>query len=236
MKKIKQLSFLLVVIMTMSGVCGCMNIKKRANFEDRMLAHINEKYDDNFTYKGSFGGGAGVESKQILCSSEKYPGEDVLVMLYTDENGKECIVDNYVGIKYKQETIDLLGEVLAEVFDENYKLFYENSLQAYTKGATNEMTFSEYIAEASSGIGFTAIVSNEYTVDQSEVERRIEKALVERGINCGLSTIYFDNGSGAYEKVINFRTLEDYLNKRNYDQYFEFIMMTNKEFDICSWG
>ena len=232
MKILKNLSLLLLSTIILIGVCGC--IKPENNYIDRMVNHLNEKYDDKFEYSSEFGGGAGANYKKILCSSKNYPDEEVCVFLEIDENGNEIIEDNYLSVKYKEQVVELIDQILTDNFGVEYKMYYEVDKYGFPKNSTNNTTFEEYISDPASCIGFVAIISSEYEVDRKVVEDTLREELLENSFCCRCATIYFDAGNGIYDKLET-TGFNYYVNNHGYKDCFEFVMKTNEDFSEVKW-
>ncbi len=201
------------------------------NITDDMVQYLNEKYDDTFAYSKSFGGMAGSGIKKILCSSEKFPGKDICV-IYKEKDGEDVFADNYMGVKYEENTVNTLNSVLNTVFGENFQLFYSVSLQAATENSGKDMTFEEYAAEYSSGILFTAVVSEAILIDEEKVAEELEKEIVSRGICCRLASVYFNDSEKHTGEIDD---LSAYLNKKMYEKELTFTMNNNEAFSTCEW-
>lgn len=232
MQKWKKVLLWSVILIMLIGVSGCMS--KGNDAIGKMLEHMNEKYDDQFTYNRPYGGGPSAKSKKIICSSEKFPDKDIWVMYQEDADGNVLIFDNYMGVKFEQQTRNLLNQTLTKVFGSEYKLFYTVNLQAATKGASNEMTFEEYIKEPSSSIGIVVIVKQRDGLERSDVEQELERAIQEAGLCCRLGTIYFDAGTGYYDEVTT-ETLSTYCNQKHYKECLQFSMDDISAFSSCEW-
>ena len=230
---VKRLTALIAAVILIMGVSGCME-KNEVSAVERMVAHLNDRYDDTFAYAEPFGGGAGANSKQIICSSEKYPGAQVVVTLYRDADGLEHIADNYMGVKYEARTRSALEEILEDTFGVEYRLFYQVSLTHCTEGASNEMSFESYASQRSSGIGFTAVVDSSYAVDRAQVESALEQAFRDAGICCTQAVVYFNGGQLALEEI-RADMITGYLTKEQYAHRLEILMDSTEGFASVKW-
>ena len=182
----KKTILFLMVLFLMVGACGCG--RKRETVQERMVAYVNEKYDDTFEFKSVFGGSAGSSTRKIIVSSEKYPGKDVYVVCsYVDE--VEVFSDNYLGIKFEEKTKNFLAEAVSKSFGTNYYLQYHPNNLACTEGGNNDTTFDEYIAETSSYISFIAAVKYSATgFDRMAVEEAVRQHFAGMAV---VGRIYF---------------------------------------------
>ena len=225
----KKTVLFFMVIFLMIGVCGCMVFDRDTSIEEQMIAKMNEKYsDDTFEYKSPFGGGAGVDSKTIIVSSQKYPGKDIYVRYMDGE-----YTDNYLSVKYQEQTENLIRNTLNNVLECDYLLIYEPNRYA-CPNSNGEISFEEYIGQEKSSISFT-VVSREKVLDKTLFEKTIEAAVIKAGICVTAGTIYFDNGSDEFD-TLTAENLAGYTFKKLYCDVFVFEMIDNKEFTTSSWG
>lgn len=201
------------------------------NIVNDMVRHMSEKYlDDTFTYKGPFGGGAGADTKTIVVSSENYPDEEIYVRHSFNNGG--VYTDNYLGVKYEEQTELAIKGVLDAVVTYDYLLIYDVDRFA-CPNTTGTLTFEEYIASDAACIGFTVVVGST-AYDKEFFEKKLEEAITSAGICCS-GTIYFDNGSGAFD-TLEADSLSGYTFKKLYSDMFSFEMSSNQEFSASYWG
>lgn len=164
----KKISILILTVILMIGVSGCMNINKQENefkginksktVHEKMVAYMNERYDDTFTFNAPFGGSVGIDSTQITVKSEKYPNEKIWVE-YVVENGEEYYYDNYIDYKYENETREYLLEIMREIFDGSNVVVKYDVDSGGTKNEYDESTtFNQYIKGESTPIVFSAYI------------------------------------------------------------------------------
>lgn len=203
----------------------------KVNIANDMIQHMNEKYtDDAFAYKGPFGGGAGADTKTIIVASRNYPDVDVYVR--HSFNDGETYTDNYLGIRYAAQTENTITSILDAVISYDYLLFYEVDRFA-CPNIVGELNYEEYIASDASCIGFTVVVDGTLSNKES-FETALREAVVDAGICCS-ATIYFDNGSGAFDELKT-EGLSGYTFKKLYSDVFSFEMTNNKELSSSQWG
>lgn len=146
---------------------------------DKMVAYMNEKYDDHFEYSAPFGGGPGAASKQIIVSSEKYPEAQVWVQYY-ERDGKAIFADNYVAYKYEEQTKVFLETLLGEVFSGEVKLQYEVGTTGTVHDFTEDTSFEDYASSPASQIGFRAFLFDDGSA-VSLAENDLKQALERSG-------------------------------------------------------
>lgn len=229
--KHRKFSILILIAFCAISMSGCMGKK---DITKEVLEHMQNKYDDTFEYAAPFGGGMGNVTTQMLLTSEKYPGKTIWIECYVDEDDNINIVDNYLSIKYEQQTAELINEIIDKTTDKDFAVFYDLPLQAFTKGASKETTFEEYISQPSSDICFIAIVDAQGEIDRDAFEQELEKNIVESGLCCRIGDVFFDS-SGNYNSI-TIENLESYIIKDLYDYSFTFCMADNESIDYKEWN
>ena len=203
----KRISILFIIIALMIGVSGCMNnsfdVKNTSSNE--LVDYMNEKYDDKFSYKAPFGGGAGATTKQILVTSKKYPDYDIWVE-YSYEN--ESFNDNYIDYKYKTR----LEEYLIERIENTFKTDANVKCEVSTSGSyvvfNADITFDEYLNEINQKNAFSAVVKNVDIDNKKKIEEQLEEIFTENKSGF-FGTIYF------VEDEVN---IESFLEKNVYEK------------------
>ena len=193
------------------GASGCMFIKTKEMI-DGMVTYLNDKYDDYFTYKEPFGGGTGVKNVQIIVNSAKIPDQDIW-MEYQQKEDVEIYADNYVYVKYANETTKLIEEILTTATGCNVIVSYGVGLSGVVNSFTNETTFLEFISSDESNIGFVAVVSKEFNLDKVTLKENLRKEFTSRKMIVDIGQIYFaqtdeqfSNPSELPNKVLNSMT------------------------------
>lgn len=229
-RTIKTILLFSLAIFMMTGVCGCMN-NKLSTGHQKMMDYINQKYDDTFTFVSVYGGSPGSEIHKIWVSSEAYPDRLISVMGY-EENGSLLFCDNYLSVKYETQTIELLHSIF-DRYGKEVKILYQASNLACTKGGSNDTTFAEYIAERSSMIDFTAIISSDEKADQSIVEE-IQKDIQNAGLCCS-GKIYFSTNHPDLDSITQDNIYKQYSGKKEYDAYLYLYMTGTDSFETVRW-
>lgn len=192
-----KIFFLCLMTFLVIGVAGCMN---KESVVDKMVAYMNEKYDDHFGYSAPFGGGPDATSTQIIVRSEKYPNAQIWVEYYT-EDGKEIFADNYVSYKYEEQTRNTLQVLLKDVFHNDIKLRYSVGTKGTINSFTNDTSFEEYVSNPASYIGFRAFVLDDGSCI-SLAENELKSAIDESGmIISGL--IFITDDAAFFEKAFD---------------------------------
>ena len=208
-----------------------MRLEKNNGLTDRMVQYMNDKYaDDEFSFNAETGGGAGAVYKTIIVSSRECPDKDIYVR-YRKNGDTEEFSDNYLGVKYQQQTEDLMGSVISAVLGSDYRIFY--TVDNYACPNDNgTLSFNEYICNKDSNIGFT-VVAKATADDKDAIAKALETEITKAGLCC-TATVYFDNGSDDY-KALTDTNLYAYLYKKAYSAALSFEMENDAGFSATSW-
>jgi len=227
----KKTAVFFMVILLMIGACSC--VKKEANngsVVNAMVAYVNEKYpEDEFYYKAPTGGGAGVSQKTIIVSSKNYPNNDIYIR-YSIIDEHEVYSDNYLSVKYAEQTKSIVYKSFSRVFLNDFYLFYQPDNYACPNNSGN-FSFEEYISSKDSNIGFVVIV-NDTANHRNSIERELEKILVDSGM-CIRATIYFDDSNDLGS--LTTENLYSYIFKKQYKDAFSFEMASAAGFSKSRW-
>ena len=221
--KVMTLFFTLILLL---GVTGCM---KKESLVEKMISHMNEKYNDHFEYIAPFGGGAGTTSTQILVKSQKFPDAQIWVE-YRDDAKNLVFIDNYVSYKYEEQVRKMLADMLAEVFGENVKFHYCVPSKGVPNNFDEDTTLMEFCGSNDAQLTFNAVVSSEYALTDTDlIEKAFTKALSTRGIVVDGYT-YFSRNAEEYQSFTDLSS--DTLAQM---PLFLFYMATPTIFDAREW-
>ena len=186
---------------------------------EKMIAYLDNKYDDTFTYSEPFGGGIGATTKQIYVKSKKFPKANVWAE-YSDEDGKEVFSDNYVSVKYEDNVRSLLQHMLNSVAGCDVLLWYDIGSKGWPNHFTDKTTLSEYISSVDAGIGFVAVVPDTYVLDKEKFDARLLQAAQGEKIEIRGGTVYFAQTADQY-------TDPDSLSTRELDSIPQLVFSTS---------
>ncbi len=180
----KKLISLCMILFIMIGAGGCMRTKETTT--DKLLNYINSKYDDTFHFKSVFGGAAGSNMNKILVNSEKYPDQDICVYCAETETGVE-FGDNYLAVKYYQQTLSYLQETFQQVLGEKVHINYLMSNYANTEGGSDDTTLEEFLSTPTSAI-LVEVFACASADNRDQVEQQLLAALGSTALS---ATCYF---------------------------------------------
>ena len=213
-----------MMILLVTGVTGCMNNKVSA--VDKMVAYMNEKYDDHFEYSAPFGGRTGGTAIQIMVVSEKFPDADIIV---TYSPNLDKYSDNYTNYKYEQVTFEILKEILSNVLETEFLLTYKASLLP-SSDFSDETTVETYISQIGSYIQFVAIVDKDYQIEDKDVFLDKLEAELEKHSILAQGRIYFAQTASQFTE---FEKLDSDALDAMPRLYF--TMTTTGQFNSAQW-
>ena len=199
---------------------------------NRMMNYINDKYpEDNFTFNRSISGDLGSSDRNIYVKSEKFPNYNISLLL-TKVDGVEVINDNYLYFKFKEQTQQLIKEILSEILGVDYKFFYGIPPSVGVKSFPGDLQFEDYISDTLSLIDFSVVVSPEYRLgDQAAFEETLKKAFGKRNIRIFSMDIYFDDDSGGYSELDD-AGLFNYINRHRSIQRFSALSIGSENVEF----
>lgn len=227
----KKTVLLLLTVILLMGVCGC-GMRRRESVEDRMLAYINGKYDDTFAFKSVFGGSPGGNTTKIIVSSEKFPGEDIYVVC-TTVDGQENFTDNYLGVKFEEQTREMLASRIAQCFGENFYVSYFPSNLACTENGSDQTTFKEYVAEKTSGISFEVVVGYKVSADEKEIiANKVREMFADVSL---IGRIFFVDDTVDFTGEDGRELFVSYIEQKRYDYKLYFICSATDGITKLEW-
>ena len=201
---------------------------------DEMILHMNEKYDDTFTFVREVGQRFGADIYRIVAASEKYPDDAVFV---TWQKAKEetVISDNYVGIIYQEQTKSLINGLMKDEFGD--KVFVEYIVNGFplTPEFDEKTSFETYVTDVRSGIRFNAIVLvDSPTVNTDDMEARIRKVFGSNKL-CSSGCVYFTEKEEDLGKISGDDGFGLYFQKHTYITRCEVVMKNSTEINMIKW-
>lgn len=206
-------------------------IGNSSNYDtNKMVAYMNEKYvDDKFTYKTVYGGHLGDNQTKIIVSSEKFPNSEIKVICY---NSGECS-DNYLGIKYEEQTQAYLKTKLNEKFGNKIYVDYIADDRGCTSNGSSYTTFEEYIANESSYIYFKAIIGYDVNNNTKDITlNKIKDAFSNATI---LADIFFVDESITYSNYDTYDEFASYIQNNQYNKKLFLIKKDINNYSTIEW-
>lgn len=230
MKIFKTILSVFLVVIIAIGVTGCIKNNGR-NF----VSYLEDKYpDDSFEFEDFQGGTpfGGDRLKECKCKSEKL-NENIYVVYDNVDNEYS---DNYLDIKYSNDTDNTVFNVLKTVFP-NEKFIFDKAKESFnstTKSSflQSDIDFSGYKSER--GIPIYAFVTNYDNQTRDEIVKNLEIAILKENIYCDSIEIYFvDDYNSDIES--NDSLQNDIVMNHKYDDYLFITMIDNSGFNSVEW-
>lgn len=176
MKKI-VIAVLLIAAILIGGT-GCMlnklfNQSKTRNANELALSYMEKKYGEPFAYAAPYGNSlSGI--KEILVTCDSLPEQKVLVQVENFESNERVFRDNYLAVKYTEETIAFFKECAAEQ-GLNANVFYRATEDGQSENLKADASFEEFLADGRSEmVVLLEVRASEYT-NQAQVDAVIQK-------------------------------------------------------------
>lgn len=205
------------------------------NNSKSFVLYLENKYpNDSFEFENFQGGTlfGGDRLKECKCKSEKL-NENIYVVYDSVENEYS---DNYLDIKYSNDTDNTIDNILKAVFP-NEKFTFDKAKESFnstTKSSSlqSDIDFSGYKSER--GISMYAFVTNYDNQTHDEIVKSLEKAILKENIYCDSIEIYFVND---YKIDIenDYSLQNDIVSNNKYDDYLFITMKDNSEFSSVEW-
>ena len=199
------------------------------------IHQMEKRYGEEFTFKRSVTYLEAPDGLEFYVEADDYPNRLIRVQVKWIK-GKQVVTDSFLGVKFEQETEELLKKTLEETLNAEVYVAYSGDPRAMPEGASSDMTLEEYVQLPSSSIGFYAIIERQCSEDdKEELEMMIEESFIEHGICCIRGRIFFDNGEGHFDEIDNGITDSLYMMKEYYDCYLLFKMENATGFSKTEW-
>lgn len=230
MKIFKTILSVFLVVIIAIGVTGCMK-----NNSKSFVFYLENKYpNDSFEFENFQGGTlfGGDRLKECKCKSEKL-NENIYVVYDNVDNEYS---DNYLDIKYSNDTDNTIFNVLKTVFP-NEKFIFDKAKESFnstTKSSflQSDIDFSGYKSER--GIPIYAFVTNYDNQTRDEIVKNLEIAILKENIYCDSIEIYFvDDYNPDIES--NDSLQNDIVANHKYDDYLLITMIDDSGFSSVEW-
>lgn len=201
--KITKVIYLFFSIVIMMGVYGCM--RQPGLSVDDCLEYMKTKYNGDFTYLEPYDNfQPTARALKIYVQSDQYPDSKILVVEERDYDENILFHDNFVAIKYEQDTGELLTNIATQVYGECRVMYsvhrhgQEGVLPDYFNNST---TFADYIADRKSTITFSVLLPPEHSIQDKDREiNDFYEECCENKIIC-IMAVYYVNDLDMYQSM-----------------------------------
>ena len=212
----------LCIIIMITAMSGC-SLKSLAVGD--FLSYMKDKYGMDFTFvEDTYYHSRSEDTIYVECS--EYPGEKIFVGRDSLNGGKEIAYhDNFVAIKYKQQTKELAEKMASDVLGECRVLHdpYDNSFQP--DEFDNSTTFEEFISRNPSKIDIYILLPPEHTADEKDLKKLEEEWIKNHFVS--YCCMYYITDEEAY------RGIQVHSDVRNYDKCYTDMARFNLNEDMA---
>ena len=171
---VKRISFLAILIAALLlGGCGRMENteSKKQNINDLALAYMEQKYGEPFEYAAPYGDSMS-GTHEILASCASLPSQKILVQVENYKRDDKIFCDNYLAVKYREETIAYFLRFATDVFGDA-NVFYEVAKMPLSPELSANATFDEYLADTHGFISACIEIRGSSFVEKEQVQEMI---------------------------------------------------------------
>ncbi len=169
---------LLIIFIFLVGNLGCI-MKKQEDMK-QLLAHMEDKYQEEFVYKELYAGQLGAEYTSVVVENVKYPGQEILARL-TWSDGQACYEDNYTAYLL-QEKIEYEMEKIAGEFFGNCHVTYRIPYFVFPEQFGADTTVEAFLSAKE--VNTEILIVPEMQCDREVWEKKLEefrKEIAEKG-------------------------------------------------------
>jgi len=135
---------ILIAVLLLGGY-GCMKSERRMDINEMALSHMEQKYGEKFEHAAQYGNSM-TGTREFLATCKSLPGQHVLVQIENYTGDDRIFRDNYIAVKYLQDTIDFLHDCAVKVFGEA-NVYYVVNIDGLSPELSATAAFDEYLAD-----------------------------------------------------------------------------------------
>lgn len=180
------------------------------NINDTALAYMEQKYGEKFEYSAPYGNSM-TGTHQLLVKCDKFPEQNILVRIENYKREDKIFLDNYLAVKYHDDTTDFLLNCAKQVFGEA-TLFYDVAIQGLSPELAVNATFSEFLSDTRVPLNIMIEAKSSNFTSESQAQQFAELIAVN-GTHYYLSIVIVDDSEyGSY----NSESLEEQMASGNF--------------------
>lgn len=135
------------------------------NSNDAALEYMEQKYGEKFEYVAPWGNSMSGDH-ELIVTCESLAGKDILVKISSYRDEDRVFQDNYLAVKYGEETASFLNQCANEVFGES-KVYYNVAKRALSIGLSADASFEEYLADEAGHLSaYIAVRASSFTAKE----------------------------------------------------------------------
>ena len=197
------------------------------NINNVALEYMEQKYGEKFEYVAPWGNSlSGTHELIVSCTS--LPGYEIVVQVENYKQADKVFRDNYLAVKYQQETTEFLQRHAEEVFGQAIVL-YEPSKDSQSESLSATAAYQEYLADTRTAIMPSIVVKRSCFTDKEQA-LQLARLISGSGVRYLMSLMVISDAD--YESG-NWSSLGEFLANK-YETFTATIGNSNSEIEI-SW-
>jgi hypothetical protein len=175
------------------------------------LEYMENKYGEKFEYSAPWGNSmSGTHEFLVTCKS--LPDQKILVAVENHTRNDKVFLDNYLAVKYHDDTVDFLSDRANQVFGEA-TVFYDVAYHALSPGLPADAAFDEFLTDARLYlITFVEVKASDFASE--EQAEKLAESIASSGAHFFIKLVIVnDSDYGKYDG----ETLEDKIFKNEFD-------------------
>lgn len=166
--------------------------RKEVNINDMALEYMEEKYGEKFEYVCPWGNSmSGNHELMVRCDS--LGEQNILVKIENFRSAQRVFKDNYLAVKYKEETINFSKGCADRVFGSS-RVFYRVEELARSEELNADADFEEFFASEEGSICITIAVKNSSFISNEQIMDVIDPIKIACGAEyLGIIVIIVDD-------------------------------------------
>jgi hypothetical protein len=190
---------LYLVVTILTGMSGCMiknNNSKGLN--ELAVEYMEQKYGEKFESFARPGGSLN-NNHDLYVRCESLPNQNISVQVENYRYEDKVFRDNYLAVKYYDDTLGFLNGCAKQVFGEAI-VFYDIDPQTLSPELSADATFEEYLADTRVPLNILLEVKMSSFVSEDQVVQLANLVSVN-GTEYSLSVVFVDDDKyGIYDE------------------------------------
>jgi hypothetical protein len=211
LKKFGVLSLATIILL---GVSGCMETNNNPNnnsqgsnnqnINDVAIEYMENKYGEKFEYSAPYGNSM-TGTHELLVTCESLSNQQILVQIENYRSEDKIFRDNYLAVKYHQQTVDFIHDCAVKHFGEA-EVFYEATKDGLSTELSANASFNEYLADTRVPLNFSIGTKASLFTSEEQAEKLAEALAVygTRYIAVLASVADEDYGKSGEDDSMNF--------------------------------
>ena len=184
---------------------------KNHEVSEAAFEYLENKYGEKFEYAAPWGDSMS-NTKEILVTCESFPGQLIIVQVEDYQKSGEQFRDNYLAVKYQQQSTDFFNECAEKVFGEA-NAFFTPIKDGLSPNLPADATFEEFLADKRVKLVIYIEVKESTFEGESQAEE-LSRLIGNYGSHYLLEIILVNEENyGSYDDVT---ALKDVLRNKKY--------------------